>query len=388
MWLLDPAFAGGQVASSRLDTVREEKEGSGGLPPSLSHTPSILRFASLHGPLHNRLSLSPLPRPTTHVHLSLPLSQSSDAHLARLLATNSPVFEFTHRHSNGSNFRCTISEVRLKLRNGHLRGVEYTLSPTDPTASLDDLLSGDSTVTLRNDLSIPSQSHPHGRIARIEVIFASGQKEVWTNGRVPPRYKPSFAMKREERLVELWKKPVSSLRISYAPHAGQGLGTGAVIVGKGKTVHAMRAVFTLEDGEGCRLWARKAGDVESVLREVAEGRAGQSGWKLLFDHGLADRKPVSRSATKPGDIAISQSSLDSTNSNTSIPGTPSETLLLRDDDPGPGRTVAAELVPFPDEEAEGTWVLYGEGTGRVEIDGWVGERERSNEMENQTSYFG
>lgn len=496
------------TTTGTLETVKEGSSGSGS---SSTATPlpaaSILRFSSAAGIFaRSRRSASVLSRPSinsaslaefntplaifssnrgannesgstnnnasataSHIHLSLPLAGSADRHLLHLFKRGNQLtpFVFTHWHHPGENFTCAISDVRPRFRTGNLRSIEYTLKPTDPSASLDDLLAGDGTVTLRNDLGLAEQSSPHGRILRLDVSFKGHPAKSFANGQVPPRYRTSFGMGRAERIAELWKWPVDALRVQYVPFAGHGAGVGWIRIARGKGVGGLRVVFTIDDdGKGARLWVKRASvDAgEGVLREVAEGKAGSAGngWRLLFEHewggstaevvgaslgpGEADAlgigsgvekkeggsavggakksqgfmgaiasfvnsgklgrqasvipiatttsgNPQVTSSTYAAEVAALSITADSSssseqvhNSQTSLEsgsllfdpdqiGSPSEALLIQDDAEGGAKTVAAELAPFIGaEEAEGDWVVWAEGLGRVEVDGWILDR--------------
>jgi hypothetical protein len=61
---------------------------------------------------------------------------------------------FSHWHSSGDNFTGHVKNVRLECSDDLVRGIHYVMSFSDPSATLDDILSGEGVVTLRNDFGL------------------------------------------------------------------------------------------------------------------------------------------------------------------------------------------------------------------------------------------
>ncbi|KAH6566034.1 hypothetical protein BASA50_005244 [Batrachochytrium salamandrivorans] len=125
-------------------------------------------------------------------------------------------FVMTHWHEDGDNFSGSISDVVLDIIDRRLTQITFTLNFSEHLATMDDVFSGEGTVHLRNDFNIPHMHH-YGRIAQVRAILSSGVTISFLNGELPPRYKPTFARKREERITEIWKAHIRRLTISYVP---------------------------------------------------------------------------------------------------------------------------------------------------------------------------
>nr|KAJ3410898.1 hypothetical protein HK105_002779 [Polyrhizophydium stewartii] len=142
-------------------------------------------------------------------------------HLTKLLLRNyfdvelpGDTFAFSHWHEDGDNFTGIITDVSLDINDRKLSHITFTLSFGEQMATMDDVLSGEGTVHLRNDFNIPHMQH-FGRIARIAPLFANGATATFNNGELPPRYKPAFARKRQDRITEIWKTHIRALKITY-----------------------------------------------------------------------------------------------------------------------------------------------------------------------------
>jgi hypothetical protein len=93
--------------------------------------------------------------------------------------------------------------------------VTFDLHFSVDDVTLDDIFSGDRTVSLRNDFDLANMS-TNGDILEIQVSMGS-QKFSYRNGEFPERYNMSFSEIRKERITDFWKVPLSSLQITYAP---------------------------------------------------------------------------------------------------------------------------------------------------------------------------
>jgi hypothetical protein len=136
------------------------------------------------------------------------------------------LFLFSHWHHDGDNFSGHIENVRVEYKKpansniptvqGKIRTITYDMVLSDPTASLDDIFSGDQTLTLRNDFDV-GHMDLEGIIRKVDVQFADDSTTTMLNGQVPPRYKPAFAMQRIDKVTDIWKTAVKRLTITYQP---------------------------------------------------------------------------------------------------------------------------------------------------------------------------
>jgi hypothetical protein len=170
-------------------------------------------------------------RPQNALH-TFAVECSPDGHTRLLLRSHfgkarpDDVFLFSHWHHDGDNFSGRVENVQIEykkyptpsIRNveGKIKHVTYDVTLSDPTASLDDIFSGDQNLTLRNDFDLEHMSM-QGTLKRVDVVFGDGTKCCIINGQVPPRYKPAFAMHRVDKVTEFWKKPVAKVAITYQP---------------------------------------------------------------------------------------------------------------------------------------------------------------------------
>ncbi|KAI9202591.1 uncharacterized protein BJ171DRAFT_627518 [Polychytrium aggregatum] len=126
-------------------------------------------------------------------------------------------FIFSHWHWDGDNFFGYIDNVKLNIdaNKNRLRSITYDITFSEPNVTLDDLFSGEGSVNLRNDFAL-THMNLTGRIA--SIIIATNEKvHSFSNGDLPNRYKPSFAVKRIDRITDLWKSPIKKVTIVYAP---------------------------------------------------------------------------------------------------------------------------------------------------------------------------
>ncbi|TPX35652.1 hypothetical protein SmJEL517_g01961 [Synchytrium microbalum] len=131
---------------------------------------------------------------------------------------------FSRAHGDGDNYIGSVENVKLEFREGpgrdrgRLRRITYDLVfPLSVGGTLDDVLSGDGHVSLRNAFDIPQLVMP-GRLYSMTVHFAN-EVVTFQNGDLPPRYLPTFAPKRVDKVAELWKRSVSKISFTYAPPA-------------------------------------------------------------------------------------------------------------------------------------------------------------------------
>ena len=64
-------------------------------------------------------------------------------------------FIFAHWHTDGDNFTGYIENVTLSFKNDlNLKWLEYDIVFTDEKATMDDIFSGEGTITMRNDFDL------------------------------------------------------------------------------------------------------------------------------------------------------------------------------------------------------------------------------------------
>ncbi|KAJ3211736.1 hypothetical protein HDU67_004318 [Dinochytrium kinnereticum] len=125
---------------------------------------------------------------------------------------------FAHWHTDGDNFMGMIDNVRVELRGvGIVKRITYDVNFNDITATLDDIFSGEGTITLRNDFDLKHMVLG-GKIANIVVFMKDKSPVSLANGDLPPRYKSAFGnFKRADKITDFWKVPVSRITITYIP---------------------------------------------------------------------------------------------------------------------------------------------------------------------------
>ncbi|KAJ3330518.1 hypothetical protein HDU93_000359 [Gonapodya sp. JEL0774] len=172
---------------------------------------------------------------------------------------------FSHWLHDGDNFIGTISDIKIDSRHGKLRTVTYTLLLSDPNANLDDLLSGDNVVWIRNDFDVTCMDMG-GQIRRITIKWSDGTTDTFANGDLPPRYKPAFALTRSDKITQTWKRTLESLMITYQPAPAIAL----LKLGNGEVLHSIVCEFhPPEDLQAARtpqsrLYAIKLSDVDGT----------------------------------------------------------------------------------------------------------------------------
>ncbi|TPX49560.1 hypothetical protein SeLEV6574_g01374 [Synchytrium endobioticum] len=129
---------------------------------------------------------------------------------------------FSRAHGDGDNYIGSVENVKLEFRQGsgkdqgRLRKITYDLVfPVAVDGTLDDILAGDAHVHLRNAFDIPQLQMP-GRLHSLSVHFAN-EVITFQNGELPPRYLPTFAPRRIDKVADLWKRSVSRITLTYSP---------------------------------------------------------------------------------------------------------------------------------------------------------------------------
>ncbi|KAJ2996480.1 hypothetical protein HDV02_006452 [Globomyces sp. JEL0801] len=122
---------------------------------------------------------------------------------------------FTHWHEDGDNFFGYIRNVNITTCTNRLTKINFQLSFPNLCASLDDIFTGESNVSLRNDFNSKNLLAT-GKIESVHVVLDGVLKNI-ANGSFPQRFKPTFAIKRPERVNQLWKEHFGEISISYIP---------------------------------------------------------------------------------------------------------------------------------------------------------------------------
>ena len=122
---------------------------------------------------------------------------------------------FTRWHTEHSNFSGIAHDIELNKTGLNLESVTFDLLFNVEDVTLDDIFSGDRTVSFRNDFDLEHMTM-NGDILEIHGSVGS-QKFSYRNGEFPERYNMSFSEIRTERISDFWKEPLSSLQITYAP---------------------------------------------------------------------------------------------------------------------------------------------------------------------------
>ncbi|KAJ3068711.1 hypothetical protein HDU98_008153 [Podochytrium sp. JEL0797] len=174
----------------------------------------------------SRLPLSAMAAKPVEVHWSV--ETHPDDHVRCLLAQyfgleekETPYdshFVFEHWHTDGDNFMGIVKDVKVEVKHSSpvVRRVVYDLVFNDPSATLDDVLSGEGTVELRNDMDAKCMELD-GRYLRVEIHHKGQNPSVFPNGDLPPRYKSTFVNKREDRITEFWKAKLIKVNFTYSP---------------------------------------------------------------------------------------------------------------------------------------------------------------------------
>ncbi|KAI8833754.1 hypothetical protein BC829DRAFT_448626 [Chytridium lagenaria] len=125
-----------------------------------------------------------------------------------------------HWHTDGDNFMGMIDNVRVELKNaGALKRITYDVNFNDPTATLDDIFSGEGTITLRNDFDLKHMVLG-GKFSNIIVYSKDRSPVSLVNGDLPPRYKSTFGnnFKRFDKITDFWKLPSLNSRSHFFPN--------------------------------------------------------------------------------------------------------------------------------------------------------------------------
>ncbi|TPX36703.1 hypothetical protein SmJEL517_g01207 [Synchytrium microbalum] len=125
---------------------------------------------------------------------------------------------FSHWSGEGDNYHGQLTNSRAAYSSGaRIKRIVYDLEFDESMmATLDDIFSGEGSVSLRNDFDMPHM-YLGGRILALEIHSKDGSVVSHTNGDMPTRYKPSFAPRRRDKIADFWKTPITRVTITYSP---------------------------------------------------------------------------------------------------------------------------------------------------------------------------
>jgi hypothetical protein len=78
-----------------------------------------------------------------------------------------------------------------------------------------------------------------GRIVRIEIHAKDRSPVTFANGDLPSRYKPTFFLKRSDKVTDFWKAHITRLNLTYAPP----LQAAVLSLRKGQSIRSLRIDF-------------------------------------------------------------------------------------------------------------------------------------------------
>lgn len=110
---------------------------------------------------------------------------------------------FTHWNKLGDNFYGYVKNVIINENY-----ITYDIEFDTENVFLDDILSGD--YTLRNDLDLDYMNYD-GYFENLKVTFLDG--DVTTD--IPPHYKASFSINRQDKVNDFWKLSIKKITIDY-----------------------------------------------------------------------------------------------------------------------------------------------------------------------------
>ncbi|KAI9360425.1 hypothetical protein DFJ73DRAFT_757349 [Zopfochytrium polystomum] len=187
------------------------RPGVGGLyPQSPNFIPMLPQPANRAG---RQFQWSTETQPDDHMRMLL------GHHFGSVKGEHDDTLIFAHWHTDGDNYFGLLENVRFEVRYpGVIKRVTYDIVLNDPTASLDDIFAGEGTITLRNDMDVPHMEM-QGRILRLEIHSRdkSSAPVVFANGDLPSRYKSTFFLKRDDKITDFWKAPLSRVTLTYSP---------------------------------------------------------------------------------------------------------------------------------------------------------------------------
>lgn len=99
---------------------------------------------------------------------------------------------FSHWHEEGDNFTGILDNVTTKSLRLKLKSFAFDLSFVNHQATLDDILTGENRIVMRNDFNLPHMNFT-GNIPCLQ-LFTNNQAQTYFASELPPRYKPAFAL--------------------------------------------------------------------------------------------------------------------------------------------------------------------------------------------------
>lgn len=109
---------------------------------------------------------------------------------------------FTHWHEEGDNYTGTVDDVAMKFNILKVKTITFDILFNHRHATLDDILSGEGRIVLRNDFNLPHMNLMGififfltfiGQIPSIQ-LFQHDQPHTYFTSELPQRYKPAFAL--------------------------------------------------------------------------------------------------------------------------------------------------------------------------------------------------
>ncbi|KAJ3076856.1 hypothetical protein HDU98_011717 [Podochytrium sp. JEL0797] len=189
---------------------------------------------------------------------------------------------FAHWHTDGDNFLGFVRDIKIELKQSSpvIRRVVYDLTFNDPNATLDDVLAGEGTVELRNEMDEDCMEL-EGRYLRLEISHRGQTPTVFANGDLPPRYKSTFDSKREDRITDFWKAKLIKINFTYSPPHQ----IARLILKEGQICENMRVDFFPENNVNhAKVFMRRFNLSElessdlSYMREVVGPRPLDKSW--------------------------------------------------------------------------------------------------------------
>ncbi|KAJ3257248.1 hypothetical protein HK103_004802 [Boothiomyces macroporosus] len=204
----------------------------------------------------------------------------TNALLKSVVTGESPCeFIFSHWHQDGDNFSGHIDEIALtRDEQGSVTLIKFKLTFGTIKATLDDIFSGEGTVTLRNDFNVPEMD-PLGEFSGFKIPINNQMVSI-TNGEFPPRYKPVFSRVREDRINDIWKTHIDHIYLSYVPPPQ----FATITVPKFKSLALNLTLYPEIDTEGWNIYAykHKEGESDDILKEVLT-RPLSDGWQHIVN---------------------------------------------------------------------------------------------------------
>ncbi|KAI8622564.1 hypothetical protein BC830DRAFT_1088785 [Chytriomyces sp. MP71] len=267
------------TTSNPLGIVRGESYSSM-VPKGLSALPSsaIGSRSEVHWSIETQ--------PDYHVRMLLAIHFGMSAEESPYLGDD---LLFAHWHTDGDNFAGYVKNVKVEVKQNSpvVRRVVYDLMFNDPSATLDDVLAGEGTVDLRNDMDVKCMGLD-GRYLRVEIHHKNTSASVFPNGDLPPRYKSTFHLKREDKITEFWRAQLTKLNLTYSPPHQ----VAVLSLGDGQVCERIRVDFFPDNTVNhAKVYMRRLEISSVVANEVSQGTDGL----LAYMKEVVGPRPLSKS---------------------------------------------------------------------------------------------